>query len=422
MCGTTVSVGFVDLSVVAFSSLSFDVPANSPKDGLDHHFVLIDATAAHVALSMTLWQMARDGCSAKSFAQAWYSSIWNRATETAFKAAARSLLSEPNTKVSSKTRPFLAMWASSHSVPVKKAYASWSRHRAFEQADTLNLARKVDRMAHLRYLVTGQLFTDSDTETDLVGSLAMFTAPPDAPPLDSTEALQGIPVEKFSKALKENPKSTVIQVAEMILMDGVLKTLELAGKPVKIDFICEEVSLSNSKLITVLKALRPESVMWSNVMDYMSPKEFHKLAASIAKTDCLHMGYTINWHADTVGTCLLDWYENPALIAQVDGVVQDAVNANESYYKLNGICDRFVLPPPVNPINLTQGSLGVMFCKRWVEEYFKAASKGIPIVCEGEDMVFPAFAHWPFSRSQGSLTMIWTYDTDMTFLPKAPCE
>lgn len=416
--GTTVSVGFVDLSVIGFSGLSTNVKANLPKDDLQHHFVLIDATAAHVATSMALWQMASSGCSVSNLAEAWYSSVWSTDTEKLFQIAAKELLAADVASVPREVRTFLDLWASASSIPVEKAHSNWLRFRRLSEYDeAMQLAKLQDRLALLRYVLTGRLFVDCMPTEKCVGSLAMFVVPKGAPPLDCTTALHGIPMEKFSKALKAHSKMTVIQVAEEVLRGGAARILELAKKSakVRVDFVFAELKLTEKALVKRLRGLRPESVMWSNILDYIAPQDFHKLSSAVAESDCLHMGYTMNWHADVFGANLLDHYEEH-YIKNVDVLVKQAIESNTLFYKLYELMDRFVVPAPINPINLTQGFFAVACGRRWVTDYFMKASTTL-VQCEGEDMIFPSVANWPFARAQGCMSFIWTYDPEMTFKP-----
>jgi hypothetical protein len=49
------------------------------------------------------------------------------------------------------------------------------------------------------------------------------------------------------------------------------------------------VTLDNQQAISSIRALEPYTVSWSNVPDYMSPRDFHKLARAIsAPEDTVH--------------------------------------------------------------------------------------------------------------------------------------
>eukprot|EP00415_Alexandrium_ostenfeldii_P001977 UN1977 len=156
--GTTLSIGFVDLSVVGFSNISPGVPANTNSSHMLHRFVLVDDTAAHVAASMVLWEMARGQCSARQLAQAWYSSVWDRGTEEAFRCAARALMQKPADDTMAAL-PFWKKWATCPSVTLEAAHAAWSKVHSFECCEIVQLAKKKDRLAFAHHYITGELFT-----------------------------------------------------------------------------------------------------------------------------------------------------------------------------------------------------------------------------------------------------------------------
>lgn len=426
--GTTISVGFVDLSVVAYSKISTSVSANLPKGDLEHHFVLIDDTAGHVATSMVLWQMARDACSPENLAQAWYSSVWTHDTEDAFRAAAAALLASRMTTRPEKITPYLEGWVQGPSVTVPAAHAAWHRVNSFDGAAFACLRRPSDRLAHAHYYITGELFLDQGSgSAGLVGSLAMFGCPCDAPPLDGTDAFQSIPMMELVQEMATHPADDMVKVASRICLAGASRLLVLARRNLRLDFACESVSPTSADRIGELRALKPEAVLWSNVLDYMVPKEFHQLAAAIATNDCVHLGYSMNWWRDTVGAYFLDYYElppysiefpTPSAIHDVNGLVQAAVDAADQFYASFGIQDRFVLPPCASPINLCQGFLAQNFgAKNWAVDHFFAATNKLADKRDQKTIVAPAFVYWPFARVQGNIDMKWTYDDKLDLKP-----
>eukprot|EP00415_Alexandrium_ostenfeldii_P003487 UN3487 len=124
----------------------------------------------------------------------------------------------------------------------------------------------------------------------------------------------------------------------------------------------------------------------------------------------------MNWVADTVGGCLLDYYRDPGTLQTADGIFQAAMQADAVFHKLRHTDDRFVLPPPTNPFNFTGGILSVAHGKSsWVDYFLNASA--IPARCDKEDMFFPAIANWPFVRPRGVIALSWTYDEDLVMKP-----
>ena len=62
------------------------------------------------------------------------------------------------------------------------------------------------------------------------------------------------------------------------------------------------VALTSPDVVKEIRALRPYTIAWSNVPDYMSPKDFHALArACSAGGDAIHFLNSMNWVQDVKG-------------------------------------------------------------------------------------------------------------------------
>lgn len=72
------------------------------------------------------------------------------------------------------------------------------------------------------------------------------------------------------------------------------------------DLRCARVG-QGQPVVDFRAGLKPHTMSWSNLVDYMRPTEFHDLARRCsAESDVIHYGYSMNWVFETVGTCILD--------------------------------------------------------------------------------------------------------------------
>ena len=68
------------------------------------------------------------------------------------------------------------------------------------------------------------------------------------------------------------------------------------------------ISIRNTKAIEDMNAVstNPYHVSWSNVPDYIEPKEFHKIAKAISGTETVHFLHSCNWTQLVYGTDVYD--------------------------------------------------------------------------------------------------------------------
>ena len=95
-------------------------------------------------------------------------------------------------------------------------------------------------------------------------------------------------------------------------------------------FVCARLSLENLPLLDKLALLwRPYSMSWSNVVDYLPPASFHKVARLCSRAgDCMHYAYSMNWITEMWGANLRDFSMNYAADeAKVRDLVDKALRA-----------------------------------------------------------------------------------------------
>ena len=67
------------------------------------------------------------------------------------------------------------------------------------------------------------------------------------------------------------------------------------------------VSSSNKSEVSYISALKPDSMSWSNLCDYIPPPEFHRLARDCSRPSTEHFMHSMNWIMDTKGAFILDY-------------------------------------------------------------------------------------------------------------------
>ncbi len=66
------------------------------------------------------------------------------------------------------------------------------------------------------------------------------------------------------------------------------------------------ISVENMDLIRELRTLQPYLVSWSNISDYMSPRDFHVIARQLSCNKTMHVLHSCNWTQQVYGTDIFD--------------------------------------------------------------------------------------------------------------------
>eukprot|EP00966_Prymnesium_polylepis_P020137 464364-Prymnesium_polylepis.1 len=122
--------------------------------------------------------------------------------------------------------------------------------------------------------------------------------------------------------------------------------------------------------IELIAAEQPWSMSWSNVIDYVCPATFHRLArACSTHGGTMHFGYSMNWTDKVFGTCLMDFFCEQAERCRI---LDLCVASWSGLYKQLGWHETLRSPPPENPYNLTyQLELGHHWA--WAKHWFGIA-------------------------------------------------
>ncbi len=162
-----VSVGFVDMFQLISGSFVSPIGLN-PNDVIT--FVGYDKSELVVARNLVIYQMMLSKNDPKSILQVWFSSGWSKKTLNDFQRACQGVINNLE-KSSTKNEmqiliEVIKFWKESE-VPMRSVIGLWTKDIQDYVLDPLyQLASKTDRMDYARYIATGHIFgeTQSDYE------------------------------------------------------------------------------------------------------------------------------------------------------------------------------------------------------------------------------------------------------------------
>jgi hypothetical protein len=101
-------------------------------------------------------------------------------------------------------------------------------------------------------------------------------------------------------------------------------------------------------VVDYIAAQAPWTISWSNVLNYINPAEFHRLARACSILGhTVHFGSSMNWVNSVRGACLFDFAD-----AEARAQVLDQSTAwIRSMYDRMGMKPYLRCPPPENLIN-----------------------------------------------------------------------
>eukprot|EP00392_Amoebophrya_sp_AT5.2_P017152 g17475.t1 len=264
------------------------------------------------------------------------------------------------------------------------------------------LRREVDRIEVSKYMCTGDFIfereasskeDDSKATKSVCASTIFWDAPENSPPLGDEFAVSLLSlhdlVEQYTKSKKSKARGVV-----SLTHDYLCEKIDFVRKHnFECEFMCAEVSMDNFPLVKAIgDLLRPWTMSWSNICDYMRPKTFHTIARICSKHgDTVHCGYSMNWVTETTGTHISD-FADPVAAEKMKRTakrgdetwrqatrawwVDEAVKNPE---QLRFFTDEetktaqkelVVVPGCEDPENLLNAVLANHFYKHWVKDFF----------------------------------------------------
>ena len=394
---THVSIGFVDLGSLIYNDLISEAPttgsasaaggggAGATGDGAVgvHRWVGYERSAYCVAKTLVVAELMRTS-TAEIVLQVWYSSTWSTSTKKAFTAAVTSILGAKNpASLDPDVTEFLTFWLS-HDVSLKAAREGWMKAQNNSLMYIANFTRSSDRQASCSYIFSGQLLSGQ------VGSTVMFSNPPEHGDLAlDHDFLQTIHypllVEQWVSSKKGSDSNNIVDIGVNIVLARLNTWMEhiKAGR-VQIEVHHKTISRDDSVTLAEIRAQQPALISWSNVTDYMHPRDYFTVARAIsvptttiattardaagdsADGGTLHRLYSMNWCQATFGTVALD-YPKEAVKAVIDKGDACITRLNKQYH-----LDKTYLTTDNidNHINSTMYYLACKYHTKWLDAFF----------------------------------------------------
>ena len=459
---THVAVGFVDLGGVEFDVL----PGGSQNASKPAVWVGVEASAYCVAKTLVIQHMiptaelssagsssgsgagagagagtgvgvgAGAGASAAdidvvdAIMEVWYSSTWSPATLKAFRRAVSAAIHEYDLRtatsqkgaspsvfhrqlsLSPAVKKYLLLWKTA-SVPHSQARTQWLASLTSSSAwyePSASCLRQAERVALLQYELTGEWTTHDDD----VGSVTMFCLmPSDKRQVDSMLGTLRIEDLLKERGMRDSSSetATLLHVGVNMVRQRVRKIVHhVRTGTVEVHVCSGMVSLDNPRVVKAIRSLAPDSVYWSNVLDFSARSVFHTVArACSAKTDTIHVGYSMNWVRETWGAVPLDFVSSAAMS-------EELLTASQQSYSLlleaTGCQDVLIAPPLTHPFNMSGFATRHLTMSAWTEQFFldgHIPDSQVALV-RGQHV-----CHNPFARFSHIAEMVWTYDPAVTF-------
>jgi hypothetical protein len=133
-------------------------------------------------------------------------------------------------------------------------------------------------------------------------------------------------------------------------------------------------------VIAQIQALQPGTMSWSNISDYMTPLEFHSMAAACGSPQ--HYLHVMNWFREVKGARVMDYSTldsegvDCSTVAQVKERCMlfrtglRVLQAGLAERKLSSVLRS---PPFTHCMNIVDPMLGAQFAPLWIKAFEQAA-------------------------------------------------
>lgn len=332
----------------------------------------------------------------------WYSSSWSKSTLGSFRKALREMLNGTDAAIySAEVVSLLEHWQQ-FDVTLRTARSEWlERHSLRNHVEIANFRREMDRFALCHYLLSGEILESE------VGSVAMFGLPC-AKGRNKYEIalnewfLHCLPNRMLAKEL--DTKTSYIDAAIHILRKQISKLKKLVSSgEVIIEIRHKGVTMSERGGIREIRKLSPQSISWSNLCDYYSNEEFHRMTRACSTSDTTHYVSSMNWSTEIKGTFMMDY------ATETQEKILEVANAGICvWYQFSGLIDYLHAPPITHYYNIGAHQLCDVMKEAWAENFFKAAGlKNAQKQALIELVDFDVLA-----RTSNTIHMAYSFNTD----------
>ena len=423
--GTThLAIGFNDLS----SLLNCGWVAGEDQKQCPAHFVGFEMNPFNVAKSLVIAEMlGNSNVSLVCVLQAWYSTVWSSDTLIALKECAKAALTKGEDNLAPhrdndetcwhkmgnysaknvshpKVASYLNHWLSAEPVSFKEARRLWLNNTVQQNIKLFHgissCKRRKDRLAITNYFLTGEVFGDSNfeaTSLNAVGSLPFWRCPGGSPPLEEDTMFNTFLLEDLMSSLLEDKGRNFVQAFEahaLLKLDNIRS--RLLNKKLTIEVYVGVVMPLTSKdghglVHFVAERVKPRTIGWSNVIDYMELGDLHDLGRAMSPNgNVMHYGYSMNWCTEVFGANILDYqminnYKTAnvlldlALGENYGGNNGSATNLLSQYGALIGANEVFLYPDYDTPMNSTSYVAARMTRKYWIDNFHARAGSNVRV-------------------------------------------
>lgn len=372
---------------MGLESIADIVPSTLPAEGGGQNVMTVtgvELDAFNAAACRVLWRVVRDCGNEEFLLQLLYSTTWSPAAFQAFQTAARAELADVNdarsARASDALLAHLERWASAAPAPLAEARAH--HHARLDRCPDGTAATgcwmlkaERDRCEVLAYELTGDMPPMRTPTEARVASLLL------ADRSDDEMNAHAEPASVFPTLPLNALSADGDNVAGLSFMTRVERALRRrcaqlisvsASGAVCAQFVHGDIS-------TIAPAMQLQglhTVVWSNLCDYMSFEEFHKLARSVGSEGVVHHMHSMNWMNYVFGANLIDTYRmkegrKKAVLELVKyGMKMQKLMLDK--YNLSGV---FRIPLPENPINTASHPLVFKLGYNWASTFAIAGRK-----------------------------------------------
>lgn len=407
---THVALGFVDLGILFAASI--DTAASEQP----LRFVGIELSAYSVAKTRVLWQLFLHTPSKSpdrdvhlhSIAQVWFSATWSQGTADAVKGALATLCSSHTDD--SHVNNLLQYWFEASPVPIKTARREIQKETSESFSSIGHLLKKSDRIALAKYELTRDFALSGEP---VHGNTLMFDCPDGTSPLIQDESVfSAFNWHDVMQIVNQTPNTTIMDAAKVYAIKNITKIADWATAGV---VVVEVRRARFEDSIAFIADQKPWTMSWSNLCDYISYEEFHRIARACSRHgDTVHFGYSMNWSLKVFGTNLID-FQGAEQAETRENLLEATNNSVKLFYSSLGWDKHLRWPPPTNPLNTTaEFGLSQLHFKKWCEYFFQhARDQGTCRVGNVEHAISS-----PLSKTGGCTAVFtWTYDPDISFRP-----
>ncbi|KAI9033451.1 hypothetical protein DFJ74DRAFT_701537 [Hyaloraphidium curvatum] len=395
---THVAVGFVDLATLLSAKL-----AGAPKALKWYGF---EAASHSVAKTMVIVAMLESGASVDDLLEVWYSATWTESGWKAFREAIdrMDIDSFRGREIDSEVRAWLHLWRTSPRVAIEEARKEIFLGRTRSQSDIANFVDRSDRVAVMAYTVSGDL--PLDRGIPICANVTMFRMLPGYARQPHEHFLFSISQDELWPRRRAGSKD-VVRAGVEYLRDrvGWLRTAIEQGI-VRISGLEVAMVEPGAAINRRIRSLGPWTMSWSNVCDYMTPADFHRVARECsADEDTVHYTYSMNWRYDVKNSFVLDC---PSSEGRMLALTQ-AKKAIEAMYQLRGIHKLLLSPPIDNALNIADYGLSLASYRKWVAAFCKTAGSEVNVA------MVELQPYTLLSQANNIIYFSFTYDTNIKF-------